>query len=88
MDVVLHQGSALSSYLFVILVDVITEWARKELRESITFVDNTPICAGKEVGMTGYLDTWRTLLEERERGVVGEGYLSENTIYGFCFLTY
>ena len=40
---------------------------RKEVPESIKFADDIPIYVGKEVDMTEYLDTWRTLLEERER---------------------
>ena len=40
---------------------------RKEVSESIKFAYDNPICAGKEVDMTEYLDTRRTLLEERER---------------------
>ena len=65
VDVGLHQGSALSPYLFLILMDVLTERVRKEVPESMMFADNIVLCGGREVDMTEYLDTWRKSLEER-----------------------
>ena len=65
VDVGLHQGSALSPYLFVILMDVLTEGVRKEVPESMMFADDIVLCGGREVDMTEYLDTWRKSLEER-----------------------
>ena len=65
VDVGLHQGSALSPYLFLILMDVLTEGVRKEVPESMMFADDIVLCGGREVDMTEYLDTWRTSLEER-----------------------
>ena len=65
MDVGLHQGSALSPYLFLILMDVLTEGVRKEIPESMMFADDIVLCGGREVDMTEYLDTWRKSLEER-----------------------
>ena len=64
-DVGLHQGSALSPYLFLILMDVLTEGVRKEVPESMMFADDIVLCGGREVDMTEYLDTWRKSLEER-----------------------
>ena len=64
VDVGLHQGSALSPYLFLILMDVLTEGARKEVSESMMIADNIVLCGGREVDMTEYLDTWRKYLEE------------------------
>ena len=57
VDVGLHQGSALSPYLFVILMDVLTEGVRKEVPESMMFADDIVLCGGREVDMTQYLDT-------------------------------
>ena len=37
VDVGLHQGSALSPYLFLILMDVLTEGVRKEVPEFMMF---------------------------------------------------
>ena len=65
VDVGLHQGSALSPYLFLILMDVLTEGVRKEVPTSLMFADDIVLCGGREVGMTEYLDTWRTYVEER-----------------------
>ena len=65
VDVGLHQGSALSPYLFLILMDVLTEGVRKEIPESMMFADDIVLCGGREVDMTEYLDTWRKSLEER-----------------------
>ena len=65
VDVGLHQGSTLSPYLFLILMDVLTEGVGKEVPESIMFADDIVLCGGREVDMTEYLDTWRKSLEER-----------------------
>ena len=65
VDVGLHQGSALSPYLFLTLMDVLTEGVRKEVPESMMFADDIVLCGGREVDMTEYLDTWRKSLEER-----------------------
>ena len=40
VDVGLHQGSALSPYLFLILMDALTEGVRKEVPESMMFADD------------------------------------------------
>ena len=65
VDVGLHQRSALSPYLFLILVDVLTEGVRKEVPESMMFADDIVLCGGREVDMTEYLDTWRKYVEGR-----------------------
>ena len=65
VDVGLNQGSALSPYLFLILMDVLTEGVRKEVPASMMFADDIVLCGGREVDMTEYLDTWRKSLEER-----------------------
>ena len=65
VDVGLHQGSTLSPYLFLILMDVLTEGVRKEVPEFMMFADDIVLCGGREVDMTEYLDTWRKSLEER-----------------------
>ena len=59
------KGSALSPYLFLILMDVLTEGVRKAVPESMMFADDIVLCGGREVHMTEYLDTWRKYLEER-----------------------
>ena len=65
VEVGLHQGSALSPYLFLILMDVLTERVRKEAPESMLFADDIVLCGDKGVDMTEYLESWRKALEER-----------------------
>ena len=65
VEVGLHQGSALSPYLFLILMDVLTERVRKEAPESMLFADDIVLCGDKDVDMTEYLESWRKALEER-----------------------
>ena len=65
VEVGLHQGSALSPYLFLILMDVLTERARTEAPESMLFADDIVLCGDKDVDMTEYLESWRKALEER-----------------------
>ena len=56
VDVGLHQVSALSPYLFLILTDVLTEGVRKEVPEYMMFADNIVVYEDKEVDMTEYRD--------------------------------
>ena len=65
VEVGLHQGSALSPYLFLIMMDVLTERVRKEAPESMLFADDIVLCGDKDVDMTEYLESWREVLEER-----------------------
>ena len=59
VEVGLHQGSALSPYLFLILMDELTERVRKEAPESMLFADDIVLCGDKDVDMTEYLESWR-----------------------------
>ena len=47
VEVGIHQGSALSPYLFLILMDVLTERVRKEAPESMLFADDIVLCGDK-----------------------------------------
>ncbi len=60
VEVALHQGSALSPYLFLLLMDV-----RKDVPGSMMFADDIVLCGDDETDMTEYLETWREALEER-----------------------
>ena len=65
VDVGLHQGSALSPCLFLLLMDVLTEDVRKDVSGSMMFADDIVLCGDDETDMTEYLETWRKALEER-----------------------
>ena len=67
VEVGLHQGSALSPYLFLILMYVLTERVRKEAPESMLFVDDIAVCADKDVDMTEYLESWMREGDEGDR---------------------
>ena len=53
-----------SPYLFLILMNVLTERVRKEAPESMLFADDIVLCGDKDVDMTEYLESWRKALEE------------------------
>ena len=65
VEVGLHQGSALSPYLFLLLMDVLTQDVRKDVPGSMMFADDIALCGDDETDMTEYLETWRNALEER-----------------------
>ena len=65
VEVGLHQGSALSPYLFLLLMDVLTQDVRKDVPGSMMFADDIVLCGDDETDMTEYLETWRNALEER-----------------------
>ena len=65
VEVGLHQGSALSPYLFLLLMDVLTEDVRKDVPGSMMFADDIVLCGDDETDMTEYLETWRRALENR-----------------------
>ena len=65
VEVGLHQGSALSPYLFLLLMDVLTEDVRKDVPGSMMFADDIVLCGDDETDMTEYLETWMRALEDR-----------------------
>ena len=65
VEVGLHQGSALSPYLFLLVMDVLTEDVRKDVPGSMMLADDIVLCGDDETDMTEYLETWRNALEER-----------------------
>ena len=65
LEVGLHPGSALSPYLFLLLMDVLTGDVRKDVPGSMMFADDIVLCGDDETDMTEYLETWRRALEGR-----------------------
>ena len=57
----LHQGSAFSPWLFLLLMDVLTEDVRKGVPGATVFADGIVLCGDDETDMTEYLKTWRTV---------------------------
>ena len=65
VEVGLHKGSTISPYLFLLLVDVLTQDVRKDVPGSMMFADGIVLCGDDETDMTEYLETWRKALEDR-----------------------
>ena len=52
-------------YMFLLLMDVLTEDVRKNVPGSMMFADDSVLCGDDETYMTEYLETWRRALEDR-----------------------
>ena len=61
----LHQGSALSPYLFNLIIDVLTKEVKEEPPWSMMFADNIILCDDKREGVEENLEEWRKVMEER-----------------------
>ena len=64
VEVGLHEGSALSPYLFLLLMDVVTEDVRKDVPGPMMFAYGIVLCGDDETDTTEYLETWRRALED------------------------
>ena len=78
VEVGLHQGSALSPYLFLLLMDVLTEDVRKDVPGSMMFADDIVLCGDDETDMS---DRVFGDLEESIRGQRHEDQPTKNTIH-------
>ena len=61
----LHQGSALSPFLFVTLMDVLTEDVRLELPWVMLYADDIAMCMVETADLNVKLERWREKLENR-----------------------
>ena len=52
-------------YMFLLLMDVLTEDVRKNVPGSMMFADDIVLCSDGETYMPEYLDNWRRALEDR-----------------------
>ena len=59
VEVGLHQGSALSPYMSLLMMVVLTENVRKDVPGLILFADGILLCGDDETDMTEYVKTWR-----------------------------
>ncbi|KAK3521291.1 hypothetical protein QTP70_003137 [Hemibagrus guttatus] len=65
VEVGLHQGSALSPFLFAIVMDQLSEEVRQESLWTMMFVDDIVICSESREQVEENLERWRFALERR-----------------------
>ncbi|KAK3567195.1 hypothetical protein QTP86_012679 [Hemibagrus guttatus] len=65
VEVGLHQGSALSSFLFAIVMDQLSEEVRQESPWTMMFADDIVICSESREQVEVNLERWRFALERR-----------------------
>ena len=61
----LHQGSALSTFLYAIVMDKLTEEIRTESPWDMMFADDIVLCREDRRQLQGVLEVWRNALEKR-----------------------
>merc|ERR1712030_232684 len=61
----LHQGSALSFFLFVTLLDLLTQDLQLELPWTVVYADDVMFCMVDTEELNIKLEDWRQALEER-----------------------
>ena len=61
----LHQGSALSPFLFAMAMDRLTDKIRHESPWTMMFADDTVICGESRQQVEANLERWRYALERR-----------------------
>ena len=65
----LHQGSALSSFLFAVIMDRLTDEVRREPPWTMLFADDIVICEETRKEVEWRVESWRYALERREMKV-------------------
>ncbi|KAK3546997.1 hypothetical protein QTP86_008421, partial [Hemibagrus guttatus] len=65
VEVGLHQGSALSPFLFAIVMDQLSEEVRQESPWTMMFADDIVICSKSREQVVENLERWRFALERR-----------------------
>ncbi|KAK3541097.1 hypothetical protein QTP86_013352 [Hemibagrus guttatus] len=65
VEVGLHQGSALSPFLFAIVMDQLSEEVRQESPWTMMFADDIVICSESREQVEENLEMWRLALERR-----------------------
>ena len=65
----LHQGSALSPFLFAVIMDRLTDEVRREPPWTMLFADDIVICKETRKEVDRRLESWRYALERREMKV-------------------
>ncbi|KAK3550442.1 hypothetical protein QTP86_025682 [Hemibagrus guttatus] len=70
VEVGLHQGSALSPFLFAMVMDQLSEEVRQESPWTMMFADDIVICSESREQVEENLEKWRFALERRGMKVV------------------
>ena len=65
IDIGLHQGSSLSSFLFAIVLDDLTKDIQDEVPWCMLFADHIVLIDKTSVGLSGKLEQWRHTLESK-----------------------
>ena len=65
VTVEVHQGSALSRFLFAMVMDCLTEDVRNKASWTMIFADDVVICAERQEEVEERLKRWRRALEDR-----------------------
>ncbi|KAK3514257.1 hypothetical protein QTP70_012095 [Hemibagrus guttatus] len=71
VEVGLHQGSALSPFLFAMVMDQLSEEVRQESPWTMMFADDIVICSESREQVEENLERWRFALERRGMKVSG-----------------
>ena len=61
----LHQGSALSPFLFTVIMDRLTDEVRREPPWTMLFADDIVICKDTREEVERRLESWRYALERK-----------------------
>ncbi|KAK3523030.1 hypothetical protein QTP86_011327 [Hemibagrus guttatus] len=72
VEVGLHQGSALSPFLFAIVMDQLSEEVRQESPWTMMFADDIVICSESREQVEENLERWRFVLERRGMKVMAK----------------
>ncbi|GJS97370.1 ataxia telangiectasia mutated family protein [Tanacetum coccineum] len=64
IEVGLHQGSAISPYLFALILDELSQGIQENIPWSMVFADDIMLVAESENGLNMRLESWRRALED------------------------
>ncbi|GJS16483.1 retrovirus-related pol polyprotein LINE-1 [Tanacetum coccineum] len=65
VDVGLHQGSTISPYLFVLILDELTKGIQESVPWCLIFADDIVLVSETPQGLNGRLEQWRKALEDK-----------------------
>ncbi|GJY29823.1 retrovirus-related pol polyprotein LINE-1 [Tanacetum coccineum] len=65
VDVGLHQGSAISPYLFALILDELSRGIQESIPWCLIFADDIVLVSDTPDGLNGRLEQWREMLEDK-----------------------